>query len=101
VKKALNSYARPSDTWRANKHRAPNKVPLSAMSRATVLIVLAAAALGACTTPAQRRAAENAAIKKEAATEIKRICSLPEDERQAQLKRLKDEQGVVISCGRE
>jgi len=51
-------------------------------------------------TAAQQKATENAAINKEAATEIKRICSLPEEQRQADLKRLKDEKGVVISCGK-
>ena len=67
------------------------------MSRVVVL-TLVAVLLAGCTTPAQRKAAEDADVRKQAAKEIKRICSLPEAEREAELKRIKDQSGVVITC---
>jgi len=41
---------------------------------------------------------ENAAIQKQAAQEITRICSLPEADREVALKKLKEESGVVLYC---
>ena len=63
---------------------------------AGVAIVLA---LLGCTTPAQRQAAENARVEKQAAQEINRICALPEAEREAELKKIKDQSGMVLYCG--
>lgn len=57
--------------------------------------------LSGCTTGAQRRAAENAAIQKQAAQEISRICALPKPERDAELERIKTESGMVVHCGEE
>jgi outer membrane biogenesis lipoprotein LolB len=67
------------------------------MSRVVVLTLLAVLLAG-CTTPAQRKAAEDADVRKQATQKIKRICSLPEAEREAELKRIKDQSGVVIIC---
>jgi hypothetical protein len=53
----------------------------------------------ACTTPAERQAAENARVEKQAAAEINRICALPEAEREAELKKIKDQSGMVLYCG--
>jgi len=59
-----------------------------------------AATLAACTTAPGRPAADNAAVQAEAAREIRRICALPEDQRQAEIRRIKDQSGVVIGCGK-
>jgi hypothetical protein len=56
-------------------------------------------AFAGCETPAERRAAENARIEKQAAAEINRICALPEAERAAELKKIKDQSGMVLYCG--
>ena len=66
--------------------------------------VAALAALGVlcgCTTEGQRRAAENAAVQKEAAREIKRICALPPPERAAEIERINKESGMVVQCGKD
>jgi hypothetical protein len=61
---------------------------------ATALFVLTA-----CQTEAQRRAAENDRIEKQAAAEINRICALPEEKRDAELKKIKEQSGMVLYCG--
>lgn len=66
--------------------------------------VIALAALGVlcgCATEGQRRAAENEAVQKEAAQEIKRICAMPPAERQAELERINKESGIVVQCGKD
>ena len=55
--------------------------------------------LTGCQTGAERRAAENARIEKHAAAEINRICSLPKDQREAELKKIKEQSGMVLYCG--
>ncbi len=65
----------------------------------TVLVSTMVIQLAGCTTEAQRKAAENVAIQKQAAQEAKRICALPAEQREAELKKLKDESGVIIHCG--
>jgi len=66
---------------------------------AAVAGVAIALELLGCTTPAQRQAAENARVEKQAAQEINRICALPEAEREAELKKIKDQSGMVLYCG--
>jgi hypothetical protein len=39
------------------------------------------------------------AVETKAAAEIQRICALPTGEREAELKKIKDESGMVIYCG--
>ncbi len=72
-------------------------------SRRFVCLAVAGTALlgilAACETPAQRQARENARIVKEGDKEIKRICALPEDQREAELKKIKEESGMVLYCG--
>jgi hypothetical protein len=53
----------------------------------------------ACETEAQPKAQENARVEKRAAAEINRICALPDDEREAELKKIKDQSGMVLYCG--
>jgi hypothetical protein len=62
-------------------------------------VALAHAGLAACETPAERQARENARIVKQGDREIKRICALPEDQREAELKKIKDQSGLVLYCG--
>jgi hypothetical protein len=66
------------------------------MSSVTVLMLGGVILLGGCATAAQRRAAENAAT----AQEVERICSLPPAERDAELKKLKEQSGMALFCGR-
>ena len=55
--------------------------------------------LAACQTPAEHQAAKNAEINKQAAAEINRICALPDAQREAELKKVKEQSGVVLYCG--
>jgi hypothetical protein len=55
--------------------------------------------LAGCQTAAEQQAAKNARINKQAAAEINRICALPETQREAELKKIKDQSGVVLYCG--
>lgn len=57
--------------------------------------------LCACTTEAHRRAAEHAAVEKEAAQEVRRICALPPAERQAELAKISKDSGIVVQCGKD
>lgn len=61
-----------------------------------VILVL----LTACTPSQERRAQQNDAVRTRAAQEIRRICSLPDPEREAEIKRVQDQSGMVITCGR-
>ena len=71
----------------------------SGPSLSVVAGVASALLLLSCTTPSERRAAENARVEKQAAAEINRICALPEAEREAELKKIKDQSGMVLYCG--
>jgi hypothetical protein len=55
-------------------------------------------ALGGCTTPKERQAAENAARDEHMAQEIERICALHGTEREAALKKLKAASGLDLYC---
>lgn len=63
--------------------------------------LLACATLAACTAATQKRATENAAVKKDVATEIDRICALPEPDRATELKELQTETGYELYCARK
>jgi hypothetical protein len=69
------------------------------MAGSKTLTLIGLIAITACSTAGQRRAAENAAIQDSAAKEIRRICALPQSERQAEIQKIKDEAGVVVACG--
>jgi hypothetical protein len=71
-----------------------------AVYRAAVLgLSLAVFFAVACETEKDRKAAANARIEKEAAKEINRICALPDDQREAELKKIKEQSGMVLYCG--
>lgn len=63
------------------------------------LTIFALVLLAACTTAMHRKAVERAAIQKEAAQEVGRICALPPAEREAELGKIEAESGIVIQCG--
>jgi hypothetical protein len=62
-------------------------------------LILLATVFTACSTTAQYPSAENAAIEKDAAQEIHRICALPESQRQAEIQKIRVASGVVVTCG--
>ena len=70
------------------------------MAPVKLLTLAGVIVLGACSTAAQRRAAQTAQIEKAAAKEIRRICALPESERAAEIKKLEDESGFTVNCGK-
>lgn len=71
------------------------------MSVVRILMLGGILVAGGCATQQKTAPApENGAVKKEAAQEINRICSLPEAEREPELKKLKEESGLVLFCGR-
>ena len=71
------------------------------MSPVKLITLAGVIVLGACSTAAQRRAAETAEIEKEAAKEIRRICALPESARAAEIKKLQDESSMTVNCGQD
>ena len=52
-----------------------------------------------CETEAERKAAENARIEKQAARKINRIRSLPGAPHEAEREKIKDPSGMVLYCG--
>ena len=66
---------------------------------AAAIGALVMCSLSGCETPAQRQAERNAEINRKAAAEISRICALPEDQRETELKKIKDQSGMVLYCG--
>ncbi len=70
-------------------------IPVSATILAAFVL------LGGCSTEAQRRAAENEKIEQQAVQEMKRICALPSAEREAEIKRIKADSGIIIECGNQ
>jgi hypothetical protein len=67
----------------------------------SVPLLTTLAFLGGCMTETSRRATDNAAVHKEAAQEIKRICALPPAERATELERINKESGIVVQCGKD
>jgi hypothetical protein len=63
-----------------------------------ILVWLAASVLAGCETAQQRKAAENAAVNKQAAEEIARICALHGAEREEELKKLKAASRLDLYC---
>ena len=70
------------------------------MAGSKTLTLIGLVVITACSTAGQRKAAENASIQQNVATEIRRICALPESERQAEMQKIKGEAGVVVACGK-
>jgi hypothetical protein len=68
---------------------------------ASLLMLASVIVLGACSTAAERRAAQTTEIEKEAAKEIRQICALPEPAREAQIKKLEDAFGMTLDCAQD
>jgi hypothetical protein len=66
-----------------------------------VMIVATLTLVSGCATEAQRRAAESAEVQQQAVDEMKRVCALPEAEREAELERIRTQSGIVVECGKE
>jgi hypothetical protein len=64
----------------------------------TVVVLGALVAAAGCQTASQRKAAEDAALRKHAVDEIDRICALHGAERQAALEKMKRESGMELFC---
>ena len=69
------------------------------MSPTTALILACSLVLSGCGTATQRKSAEARKTTQKAVQKIDRICALPQAEREAQLKKLETESGVVLFCG--
>jgi hypothetical protein len=67
--------------------------------RAPALWGMALLLIAGCETEVQRKTAQDAAIRQQGAIEIKRICALPPAERDAEIKKMKEQLGVVLDCG--
>jgi len=72
--------------------------PTVQLIRLPILVWLTLWVLAGCQTDQQRKAAENAAVNRQAADEITRICALHGAEREAQLKKLKAASGLDLYC---
>ena len=70
------------------------------VERSLRVLALAAALLlvDACQSAAERQAAQRARIEQEASAKIDRICALPKDQREAELKKLQQQTGVGLAC---
>ena len=73
--------------------------PLAVSRPVGVAVTLILLVLTACQSEPERKAAENARIERQAAKEINRICSLPHDQREAELAKIKEKSGTVLYCG--
>jgi len=69
------------------------------MSATTALILACSLMLSGCGATASRKAADASTTTQKAGQKIERICALPQPERDAELKKLKAETGVVLLCG--
>ena len=69
------------------------------MSPATALMLACSLALSGCGTATPRGALDSGKTSHKAVQKIDRICALPQAERDAQLKKLEAETGVVLFCG--
>jgi len=70
------------------------------MSSTTALILVCSLVLSGCGTATRPRVPDSDKASQKAVQKIDRICALPEAERDAQLKKLEAETGVVLFCGK-
>ena len=74
--------------------------PIDKSVPAVVRLVTSLLALGGCQTPTERQVAKTAENNKQAAAEINRICALPDAEREAELRKIKEQSGLMLSQAR-
>jgi hypothetical protein len=68
------------------------------MAATTAFILTCSLVLSGCSTPATRKPVDAGKTTQKAVQKIDRICALPPAERDAQLKKLEAETGVVLAC---
>ena len=84
------------------KRSSENVARVHAQRGLTSLVAVAVGLIGlltACESPAQRQAERNAESNQEVTAEITRICLLPPDQRDTELKKIKEQSGMVLYCG--
>lgn len=69
------------------------------MTSTTALVLACSLVLSSCGTATPRKPADAGKTTQKATQKIDRICALPPAERDAQLKKLEAETGVVLFCG--
>lgn len=70
----------------------------SALLRSRLALAAMLLVVVGCESTAERQAAQRARTEKQAAAEIDRICALPAEQREAELKRIQRESEVVVYC---
>lgn len=65
----------------------------------SILLPAILMAVAGCESAAERQATQRARTEKQAAAEIDRICGLPAEQREAELKKIQKESGVTLYCG--
>lgn len=70
------------------------------MSPTTAFILACSLVLSGCGAATPRKAADAGKTTQKAVQKIDRICALPPAERDAQLKKLEAETGVVLVCSK-
>jgi len=70
------------------------------MSPTTAFILACSLVLSGCGTAAPRKPADAGKTTQKAVQKIDRICALPQAQRDAQLKKLEQETGVVLFCSK-
>ena len=72
---------------------------IHASGRVLLWVAVVLPFIASCQTEAQRKAEENTRVEKQAAKEINRICALTQAQRETEVKRIKEQTGVVLYCG--
>jgi hypothetical protein len=70
------------------------------MSSTTAFVLGCTLVLSGCGASGPRKAADAGRTAQKAEQKIERICALPPAERDAQLKKIEAETGVVLFCGK-
>jgi hypothetical protein len=70
------------------------------MSPTTAFILTCSLVLSGCGAAAPRKPIDSGKVTQKAVHKIDRICALPPAERDAQLKKLEAETGVVLVCSK-
>jgi predicted amidohydrolase YtcJ len=53
---------------------------------------------GCCSTAQRKSGEERGTLEKQAVQEVTRVCALPEPEREAELKKIRAESGMLLYC---
>lgn len=69
------------------------------MSVRTLVCLAFLTVIAACVTDTERRRRQDASLKEDLAREMRRVCALPQDEREAEIEKISDTSGVLVYCG--